>query len=101
MKQAENMYRNRYINIHKVVRVVGQLGECTATQISKKCNLSRQAILSILDDAKTYGFVTLREEPYRQHMKKMWTATEYGIHHAKHVTNVWSLTRPTQKRLFE
>lgn len=99
MPQAENMYRNRYLNIHKVVKIAGELGECTATQISKHCNLSRQAILSILEDAKLFGFVTVREEPYRQHIRKLWKATDYGVHHAKHVTNIWAMNRPLQKVL--
>lgn len=78
-------YSNRYESINRVVNAVGELGEATATQISKRVNLSRQNILDVLEHAQSWGWVTCQEVPYRYYKsgevmvsKKVWRATELG-----------------------
>jgi hypothetical protein len=83
------MYYNRYDSINRVVSKVGELGQATATEISKVVNLSRQNILDVLKHAETQGYVTHVETPYRYRKdgtilvsKKVWYATDYGLTNA-------------------
>lgn len=87
-------YSNRYESINRVVSVVGQLGNATATDVSKVINLSRQNILDVLKHAKTWGYVDCIEQPYRYRRdgsvlvtRKVWYATEYGFQHATWFVN--------------
>jgi predicted transcriptional regulator len=82
-------YQNRYESINLVVSVMGEFGCETATEISKKINLSRQNILDVLKHAETWGYVYHKEVPYRYHKdgtlyvsKKLWYPTTYGLEHA-------------------
>jgi len=83
-------YYNRYESINRVVSAVGQLGNATATDVSKIVNLSRQNILDVLKHAETWGYVTHVEEPYRYYKngqvmvtRKVWKQTHYGYVQSK------------------
>lgn len=82
-------YHNRLESINRVVWAIGEYGCETATEISKRINLSRQNILDVLEHAETWGYVYHKEVPYRYYKtgevmvsKKMWYATEYGLQNA-------------------
>lgn len=82
-------YHNRYESINRVVWAMGEFGCETATEISKRVNLSRQNTLDVLKHAETWGYVYHKEAPYRYYKngdvmvtKKMWYPTEYGLSHA-------------------
>lgn len=85
-------YLNRHININSVVYEMGGSGGHTATSLSKVINLSRQTILDILKQAKSWGYVTEVKTPYRYKKnsnevlvyKSSWIATKYGRENANH-----------------
>lgn len=74
---SRGMYTNRYANMHRVCDAIGDAEFMTCTDISKVTNLSRQAINSILKDCALYGYVRYTEEPYRQHIRRLWTVTDF------------------------
>lgn len=70
---------NRYHNICLVVELMGEYETVTATDLAKRCNLSRQAILDILKQAKSWGWVKGDQYPYRRNVQAwVWTALPLG-----------------------
>jgi len=90
MKGHEMTRYDRMRNINIVVNAIGEFGDETPTQISKRCNLSRQAILDILKHAETIGYVYSKKEPYRYRKdgtvlveRSLWYTTDYGLQNAR------------------
>lgn len=83
-------YHNRYESINRVVSTMGEFGCETATEISKRVNLSRQNVLDVLKHAETWGYVYHKEYPYRYRKDgsvlvsaKLWYPTDYGLEQVK------------------
>lgn len=83
-------YHNRYESIMRVVNAIGEFGDETPTQISKRVNLSRQNVLDVLKHAETWGYVYHKEYVYRKATEKcqeviasLWYPTSYGLEQSK------------------
>lgn len=94
---ASRTNHNRYRNIMMCVNALGEYGDETATQISKRVNLSRQAVLDILKQAESWGYVYSKKELYRKETEKcqavyrtLWYPTEYGLHNSGWFVKAWN-----------
>lgn len=83
-------YHNRYQSIMKVVHAIGEYGDETPTQISKRVNMSRQNVLDVLKHAEKWGYTYHKEYVYRAATEKcqevkasLWYVTGYGFTSAK------------------
>jgi len=88
---------NRYRHIMMCVNALGEYGDETATQLSKRVNLSRQAILDILHQAETWGYVYSKKSPYRYRKDGtvlvyayLWYPTEYGLQNSGWFVRAWN-----------
>lgn len=99
-------YTNRLYNINLVVNAIGEFGDETATQISKRVNLSRQAVLEVLKHAESWGYVYSKEYPYRYRKDgtvlvtaKLWYTTSYGLDNAKWYVKAWNEAMKGKRQL--
>lgn len=80
---ASRTNSNRYHNICMVVEALGEANSLTATEISKRVNLSRQAVLDICKQAMSWGWIDGEQYPYRKNVNMwIWETTPHGYQNA-------------------